>query len=73
MPERKACIDTSRHHGATSSFTWVHSVPSRVAFHDTDGVSSSSGTPASRSARRVARFSFTVASTQLYANRRAPQ
>lgn len=73
IPDRKACIDTSRHHGAASSFTWFQSVLRRVAFHDTAGVKSSWDTPASRSARRVSRFSFTVASTQLYANRRAPQ
>ena len=65
IPERKACIDTSRHHGATSSFTWFQRTPRLCADHDTAGVSRSSATPAARSARRTARFSLTRPSTQL--------
>ncbi|MGH8993807.1 MAG: hypothetical protein ACRDZ7_20030 [Acidimicrobiia bacterium] len=65
IPERKACVDTSRHHGATSSRTCIQRIPRLFADHDTGGVNRSSGTPAPRSARRTARFSKTVRITQL--------
>jgi hypothetical protein len=64
-PERTACMDTSRHHGATSSFTSFQRIPRLFADHDTAGVSRSSETPATRSARRTARFSRTRPTTQL--------
>ena len=59
IPDRKACIDTSRHHGATSSRTRCQCMSRLFADHDTAGVNWSSGTPPARSTRRIARFSLT--------------
>lgn len=65
MPERKACMDTSRHHGATSSFTEFQRTPRVFADHGTAGVKQTSATPAARSTRRTRRFSLTRPTTQL--------
>src|ERR1700676_730152 len=73
IPERKACMDTSCHHGTVVRFTVVKDF-SRLYFdQERDGVRSASATPAARSANRGARFSFTWAMAQLWATRADPQ
>ena len=65
IPDRKACIDTSGHHGATSLRTSCQRRSRLWYDHDTAGVSRSSDKPAARSAPRTARFSDTIEITQL--------
>jgi hypothetical protein len=73
IPDRKACIDTSDHHGATSAFTAFQRRLRAYAAHDSAGVNWSAGTPAARSAARVARLPVTSPSAQLNASRALPQ
>jgi hypothetical protein len=73
IPERKACIETSSHHGAASAFAALNAEPNENRDHESDGGRASSATPAARSAARTARFSFTWAMVQLWATRADPQ
>src|ERR1700676_3686502 len=73
IPDRKACIDTSPHHGAASAFVALNALPSENRDQERDGVRSDSARPAARSADRAARFSFTWAMAQLWATRADPQ
>jgi hypothetical protein len=65
VPDWKACMETSRHQGATSSLVWLKALPRLKADHDSEGVRSDSATPAARSALRRVRFSRTAPIAQL--------
>jgi len=59
IPERKACMDTSHHQGASDSLVAFQSLFSEKGDHDNEAVRWFSAIPASRSADLVLRFVLT--------------